>query len=157
MVEEIISGFPNPALPKIDNEPTLKDIKVTTSLLNENAISVMVGGGAHDHLGILITQVEYAVISATSWVEPYNTKAIPIIPPETNAVDVYQIARMYDEFRQINTNRINVYHSLKRIILEAYDNMYTSHLEDYLLQYVNRSDLEILMHLKEIYDFINPT
>jgi hypothetical protein len=35
--------------------------------------------------------------------------------------------------------------------------MYTSQLEDYLLQYANRSALEILMHLKQNYGFINPT
>jgi hypothetical protein len=35
--------------------------------------------------------------------------------------------------------------------------MYTSQLEDYLLQYANRSALEILMHLQQTYGFINPT
>jgi hypothetical protein len=35
--------------------------------------------------------------------------------------------------------------------------MCTSQLEDYLLQYANRSALEILMHLKQNYGFINPT
>jgi hypothetical protein len=35
--------------------------------------------------------------------------------------------------------------------------MYTSQLEDYLLQYANRSALEILVHLKQTYGFINPT
>jgi hypothetical protein len=35
--------------------------------------------------------------------------------------------------------------------------MYTSQLEDYLLQYANRSALEILMHLKQTYGFINPS
>jgi hypothetical protein len=50
--EEIINGFPNPVLPKIDNDPTLEDIQVKTRLLNANAISVpsMAGGGAHGHL-----------------------------------------------------------------------------------------------------------
>jgi hypothetical protein len=38
VVEEIINGFPSPALPKIDNDPTFKDIQVTTRLLNENTI-----------------------------------------------------------------------------------------------------------------------
>jgi hypothetical protein len=46
--------------------------------------------------------------------------------------------------------------ALKHIILEACDNMYTSQLEEYLLQYANRSALEILMHLTQTYDFINP-
>jgi hypothetical protein len=64
---------------------------------------------------------------------------------------------MHAECRRIYTNRINVDQALKKLILEAYDNMYTSHLEDYLLQYANRSALEILMHLKQTYGFINPT
>jgi hypothetical protein len=59
-VEEIINGFPNPFLPKIDNEPTFKDIQVTTRLLNVNAISIpsMAGGDTHGHLGIITTQIE---------------------------------------------------------------------------------------------------
>jgi hypothetical protein len=40
VVEEIINGFPNPVLPKIDHEPTFEDIQVTTRLLNANAILV---------------------------------------------------------------------------------------------------------------------
>jgi hypothetical protein len=111
-VEEIINGLPNPVLPKIDHEPACEDIQVTTRLLNANAISVpsMVGGGAHGHLGIIMIQVEYAVISSTPWVEPFNTGAIPIIKTGTNAVDAAQIARMHDEFHRIYTNMTNVTH-----------------------------------------------
>jgi hypothetical protein len=63
-VQEIVNGFPNPVLPKIDNDPTFEDIQVTTRLLNANGISVrsMMGGGAHGHLGIIMNQVEYASI-----------------------------------------------------------------------------------------------
>jgi hypothetical protein len=64
---------------------------------------------------------------------------------------------MHAECCRIYTNRINVDQALKKLILEAYDNMYTSQLEDYLLQYANRSALEILMQLKQTYGFINPT
>jgi hypothetical protein len=158
-VEEIINGFPNPVLPKIDNEPTFEDIQITTCLLNVNAISItsMAGGGAHGHLGIIMSQVEYAAVSASPWVEHLNPNAIPIIPPGTNAVDAAQLARMHDEFRRIYTNHISVDQALKNLILEAYENMYTSQLEDYLLQYANRSALDILMHLKQTYGFINPT
>jgi hypothetical protein len=77
-----------------------------------------------------MTQVEYAAISASQWVEPYNHNAIPIIPPGTNAMDAAQIVRMHSECRRIYTNRINLDQALKRLILEAYDNMYTSQLED---------------------------
>jgi hypothetical protein len=90
-------------------------------------------------------------------VEPFNPGAIPIIPAGTNAVGAAQIARMHDEFLHIYTNRINVDQALKIIMLEVYTNMYTSQLGDYLLQYANRSALEVLMHLKQTYGFINPT
>jgi hypothetical protein len=127
-VEEIINGFSNPVLPKIDNEPTYEDIQVTTRLLNENVVSVpsVSGGGAHSHLGIIMTQVEYVAISAAPWIEPFNPGTIPIIPEGTNTVDNAQIACMYDEFHRIYTNRINVDQALKCIMLEVYDNMYNS-------------------------------
>jgi hypothetical protein len=158
-VEEIINGFPSPILPKIDHEPTFEDIQVTTCILNSNAISIpsMSGGGAHGHLGIIMIQVEYGTISTSPWVEPYNLKAVPIITPGTTAVDAAQIAQMHAECHGIYTNRINVDQALEKLILEAYDNMYTSQLEEYLLQYANRSALEILMHFKQTYGFINPT
>jgi hypothetical protein len=117
----------------------------------------MAGGISHGHMGIIMTQVKNAALSTSPWVEPYNSKAIPIIPPGTTAVDDAQIARMHAECRHISTNRINVDQALEKLILEAYDNMYTSQLEDYLLQYSNQSALEILMHLRHTYGFINPT
>jgi hypothetical protein len=93
-------------------------------------------------MGISMTQVEYAKISTSPWIEPYNPNAVPIIPPGTTAVDDAQIARMHAECRRIYTNRINVDQALKKLILEVYDNTYTPQLEDYLLQYyANRSTL----------------
>jgi hypothetical protein len=93
-VEEIINGFPNPILPKIDHEPLFEDIQVKTRLLNANAISIpsMAGDCAHGNLGIIMTQVEYATISSSPWVEPYSPNAVPIIPPGTTAVDAAQLA-----------------------------------------------------------------
>jgi hypothetical protein len=115
MVEEIINGFPNPVLPKIDNEPTFEDIQIKTHLLNDNAISItsMAGGGAHGHLGIIMSHVKYAAVSKSPWVEPFNPNDITIIPPGTNAVDTAQLALMHDECRRIYTNRINVDQALK--------------------------------------------
>jgi hypothetical protein len=158
-VEEIINGFPNPVLPKIESEPTFEYIQVKARLLNANAISIpsMAGGGAPGHVGIIVTQVEYAAILVSPWADPFNTNSIPIISPGTTTVDAAQRARMHSECRCIYTNIINVDQALKKLILEAYDNMYTSQLEAFLLQYDNGSALEILMHLKQTYGFINPT
>jgi hypothetical protein len=72
-------------------------------------------------------------------------------------VDAAQLARIHAECSRIYKNRINVDQALKKLILEAYNNMYTSQIEDYLLQYANRSALDIIVHLKQTYGFINPT
>jgi hypothetical protein len=114
-VEEIINGLPNPVLPKIDYDLNFEDIEVDTRLLNENAISVpsMTGGGAHGHLGTIMTQVEYAVISGTSSAEPQNLGPISLNAAVTNPVDPAQLARTDDEFGRIHTNCVDVDHALK--------------------------------------------
>jgi hypothetical protein len=61
-------------------------------------------------------------------VEPYNPNAIPIIPPGTNVMDAALLARMHTYCRRIYTKIINVDQALKPLIIEAYDNMYTSQL-----------------------------
>jgi hypothetical protein len=104
-----------------------------------------------------MTQVEYTGIIGTPWAEPYAPVTIPLIDTGTDPVNVAQILRLHDEFRRVHTTRVNVDQALKRIILEAYNNMHTPQLEDYLLQYANLSSLEILVHLKTTYGFINPT
>jgi hypothetical protein len=65
-IKEIVNGFPNNVLPKIDHEPKFEDIQVTTLLLNANAIAVpsMAGGGAPGHLRIIMIQVEYNMLSS---------------------------------------------------------------------------------------------
>jgi hypothetical protein len=73
---------------------------------------------------------------------------IPIIAHGTDPMDAEQLALLHDEFRCIHTNRVDVDQALKRTILEAFDNMYTSQLEDSMPQYENRSALEILVHLQ---------
>jgi hypothetical protein len=94
-----------------------------------------------------MTQVEYTEISRGS------SPTIPTPSPSYHQAPLPWMPLC----RRIYTNRINVDQALKKLNLEAYDNMYTSQIEDYLLQYANRSALEILMHLKQTYGFINPT
>jgi hypothetical protein len=110
MVEEIINGFPKPVLPKIDHEPTSEDIQVTTRLLNTNTIYVpsLSGGGVHIHMSIIMTQLEYTVISSTPWVDPYDPVTIPIIATGTNPINTAQIVRIHHEFMYIHTIPVNV-------------------------------------------------
>jgi hypothetical protein len=84
-----------------------------------------------------MTQIEYTVISGTPCVEPYDLGVITRIATGTDPVNTAQIVRIHDEFRPIHMTHVNVEQAIKCIILEALNNMYTSQLEDYILQYAN--------------------
>jgi hypothetical protein len=77
--DELIAGFPHSSLPKVTVEPTFEDLKVIRRLLNTNAMSVSsyVGGGRHGHLGIIMTNEEYFVITADVFPVPDNPGASP--------------------------------------------------------------------------------
>jgi hypothetical protein len=119
-------------LPKVDKKPTFEDIQITNFVLIANAISYssMSGWGFHGHLGIIIAPVECTTISNTLWAGPCNPGPIPLFVHGTEPLDTVQLARLRDEFRRIYTNNANVYQALKRIILDTYDDMYTSQLEE---------------------------
>ena len=59
-------------LPRIHGKPDYSKLKVLKDLLKANAfrVSSNLGGGAHGHLGLVLTPVEYATVSATPYVCP---------------------------------------------------------------------------------------
>jgi hypothetical protein len=99
---------------------------------------------------------EYASISYIPLSEPHDPCLIPILAHSTYPIDAAQLALLNNDLKHIFTNRVNVDQALKCLLLDAYDNMYTSELEDYLLQYTHRSAPEILGHLRTTYDSITP-
>jgi hypothetical protein len=101
--------------------------------------------------------IEYVVISKMPWAEPHNPGPNTLIAHGAYPMDATQLSHLHDELICIHTNHVDVYQFLKCIILEAYTNMYTSQLEDYLLQYANGSAIENLVHLHTTYASINPT
>jgi hypothetical protein len=58
-IEALLVGFTT--LPSVSGKPTLEDISLAQHILNQNAMSIQYyGGGAdHDHLGLVVTPIEY--------------------------------------------------------------------------------------------------
>jgi hypothetical protein len=134
-VEEMVNGFTNPFLPKIDNEPTFEDIQVTTRMLNENSISVssMTGRGAHGHMATLESSGPRLSMLPSHHLRGWILTIITPFHLSQQAPMPWMQLNLYAcmlSSAVSTTNRINVDQALKRIILEAYDNMYTSQLED---------------------------
>jgi hypothetical protein len=64
-VEEVIASFPHPILPTVQGEPDYQTIHAIWKLLQANAraIDTHLGGGALGHLGLIVSDAYYAMIS----------------------------------------------------------------------------------------------
>jgi hypothetical protein len=66
--EDIISSFPHPILPTVKGEPDYQTIHAIQKLLQANAraIDTHLGGGALGHLGLVVSDSSYAMISSVT-------------------------------------------------------------------------------------------
>ena len=71
-IDYVDTYFEFPTLTKIHGEPNYESLKTIKNELSSNATSVTsdLGGGAHGHLGLLLTPAEYAVVSPVPYVRP---------------------------------------------------------------------------------------
>jgi hypothetical protein len=78
IVEDIIAIFPHLILPTVQGEPDYQTIHAIRKLLqaNSKAIDTHLGGGSLGHMGIIVSDTSYAMISLateagpTLWVSP---------------------------------------------------------------------------------------
>ena len=74
--------FPHAELTKIIGQPTYSSLHTLCIQLKANAMSVHsnLGGGRHGHLGLLLTNQAYALLSLIPYVRPPYPPT-PIYPP----------------------------------------------------------------------------
>jgi hypothetical protein len=66
--EDVMASFPPPVLPTVQGEPDYQTIHATRKFLqaNSRAIDTHLGGGTLGHLGLIISDASYAMISPTT-------------------------------------------------------------------------------------------
>jgi hypothetical protein len=77
-VEDVIASFPHPVLPTVQGEPDYQTLHATRKFLqaNSRAIDTHLGGGTLGHLGLIISDAYYKMISHTTdagptlWISP---------------------------------------------------------------------------------------
>jgi hypothetical protein len=71
-VEDVISSFPHPILPTVQGEPDYQTIHAIQKLLQANAraIDTHLGGGALRHLGLIVSDASYDMISPATEAGP---------------------------------------------------------------------------------------
>jgi hypothetical protein len=140
-VEDVISCFPHPVLPSVTGEPDYHTLHAIRKMLRANARSTEthLGGGAFGHLGVIISDAAYEMIS------PLNALENPEFPGRSPiAIDGGGTAaqssaakhRWEDattDFKAYNTVKI----ALKKQIITVIEPMYIEILNDDLVGFSN--------------------
>ena len=82
--DSVIERFEFPTLTKVHGELDFQKLKQIKNEIKANVslIQSTLGGGAHGHLGLVLTPVEYALVSGTPYVRPVFP-GILIVPANT--------------------------------------------------------------------------
>ena len=97
-IDYATTNFEYPVLTKVHGIPAYESMKIIKNELKANAASVPcdLGGGAHGHLGIMLTQPEYANVSAVDYVRPVHPGMLCIPPGTTN----FETTRLTSEHKE---------------------------------------------------------
>jgi hypothetical protein len=157
-VEEVMESFPHPVLPTVQGELDYQTIHATRKFLqaNSRAIDTHLGGGTLGHLGLIISDASYAMISPTTDEEPtlWVTPSSPGRAPATTDWTAAQISaarHIWEEDVQTYRTCTSVQHALKKQIISVFEPMYLDILNDNMVGYANISARGMLDHLFETY------
>jgi hypothetical protein len=153
-----MASFPHPVLPTVQGEPDYQTIHATRKFLqaNSRAIDTHVGGGTLGHLGLIISDASYAMISPTTdagptlWATPQPPGRAPANTDGT-ADQISAARHIWEEDVQTYQTCTSVQQALKKKIISVFEPMYLNILNDNMVGYTNISARDMLDNLFETY------
>ena len=151
------TNFEFPTLTKIQGIPTYEPLRKIKNEMKSNAASVPcdLGGGAHGHLGIMLSATEYANVSLVNYVRPVHP-GILSIPAGTANYESTRLTNEHKELVRLNREANNVEASLLKQLSKALPELY---LKSFRNEYSNTFtvDLQTILHyLFTTYGYITP-
>lgn len=146
-------------LTKIHGEPTYENLQNLHNQLKTNASSVrsMLGGGAHGHLGLVLSAAEYAaIVPNTPFVKPAHPGILTIAPNTAHHAAV-TAKEIHEEALRVFNEVLGVEAALRQQLVAAIDAPYLSAIRNTQSNAINLSVYEILStHLYPLYGDIDP-
>jgi hypothetical protein len=157
-VEDVIASFPHPILPTVQGEPDYQSIHAIQKSLqaNSRAIDTHLGGGTLGHLGLIVSDASYAMISpstdacTTVWVSPTAPGRAPANTDGT-AAQTSAAHHIWEEEVQFYHTYTSVQQALKKQIINVFEPMYLEVLNDDMVGFANISARDMLDHLFTTY------
>eukprot|EP00957_Ditylum_brightwellii_P049384 3746888-Ditylum_brightwellii.AAC.1 len=158
--EETIADFSQHTVPKAPGEPIYKTTHIIHKILQENAASINsnAGGGAHEHLALVLTPGHYHQVTGHVFAPPTHPGPTPPNPRAFFATQDLQ-AQRDNYFAALYAYK--VYHATDKALvkqkLSAFDERFYKALRDRLVGYRNRTVANFLHHLYGNYGQITST
>jgi hypothetical protein len=157
-VEDVMASFPHPVLPTVQGEPDYQTIHATIKFLqaNSRAIDTHLGGGTLGHLGLIISDASYVMISPktdagpTLWATPQAPGRAPANTDRT-AVQISAARHIWEEDVKTHRTCTSMQQALKKKIISVFEPMYLEICNDNMVGYANISARDMLDHLFETY------
>jgi hypothetical protein len=157
-VADIVAKFPVKTLPIITGEPDYASIGqiIQTLYGNEASLPTTIGGGAHGHIGLIMTTVLYATLTPMAYTVPddpgpvvtHAANASPSIR-ERNTITYKEARRMYD-------NSANMDSALKTQIIDTIEDTYLCELRNKYTGYLGVTARYVIDYLLDRYGKITP-
>jgi hypothetical protein len=130
-VEDVIAIFTHPILPTLQGEPGYHTIHAIRKLLQANAraIDTHLGGGALGHLGLIVSDASYAMITPATEAGPtlLESPSAPGRAPGNTYGTAAQISaarHTWDESVHTYRTYTSVQQALKKQIITVFEPMY---------------------------------
>lgn len=153
------SHFEFKELTPIRGEPTYETLEQILKQLKANASKVHsnLGGGAHGHLGSVISPTTYALIApGTPFDRPIFPGTQAIIPPGTNQTNTRILRDQFQEDLRVYHEVLNVEKALKQQLVTALDPMYLEAVRDRTSNTLTITVYEVMQHLFDNYGDVTP-
>jgi hypothetical protein len=126
-VEDVMASFPHPVITTVQGEPDYQTIHATRKFLQANlrAIDTHLGGGTLGHLGLIISDASYAMISPTTAAGP-TLWTIPQAPgrapsnTDGTAAQISATRHIWKEDVQTYRTCTSVQQALKKQIISVF-------------------------------------
>ena len=151
-IDYVDTYFENSVLTKIHGEPTFVTLKAIKNELKSNACSVTsdLGGGAHGHLGLVLTPTEYATISAVPYVRPVHPGNLNI-PAGTAQHEATRLRAEQKELIRVFRETVDVEKALIKQVVAAVEPKYLEPLRNAVTNAIMVPLHDVLAHLFDRY------
>lgn len=150
--------FEKSELTPIRGEPTYHTLERLLKELKANARNVHsnLGGGAHGHLGLVISPASYAHISAVPFTRPAFPGTTAVIPGGATQHMTRTIRLQFDEDLRVYHEVQNVDKALKQQIVQALEPRFLDAVRDRTSDTITLPVYQVMEHLFNTYGEITP-